>query len=88
MAEMSFRRRNAGVVVHNGMLFVVGGDDGSSNLSSVEVSVGLEESSFDQNNLFFLVLPPPSGLLSGNGHMAHFAGVDEHWSQLCWRLYD
>lgn len=34
---MTFCRRNAGVVTHNGQLFVVGGDDGSSNLSSVEV---------------------------------------------------
>lgn len=34
---MAFCRRNAGVVAHKGMLFVVGGDDGSSNLASVEV---------------------------------------------------
>lgn len=37
VADMSFRRRNAGVVAHNGFLYVVGGDDGTSNLSSVEV---------------------------------------------------
>lgn len=35
---MSYRRRNAGVVCHDGLLFVVGGDDGTSNLSNVEVS--------------------------------------------------
>nr|CAD7414256.1 unnamed protein product [Timema cristinae]CAD7418693.1 unnamed protein product [Timema poppensis] len=34
---MSFCRRNAGVVAMNGVLYVVGGDDGSSNLASVEV---------------------------------------------------
>ena len=28
--------RVAGVVAHNGLLFVIGGDDGSSNLGSVE----------------------------------------------------
>lgn len=38
VADMSFCRRNAGVVAHGGMLYVVGGDDGTSNLSSVEVS--------------------------------------------------
>lgn len=36
--DMSYRRRNAGVVCHDGLLFVVGGDDGSANLSNVEVS--------------------------------------------------
>lgn len=36
-SDMNFRRRNAGVVVHNGLLYVVGGDDGTSNLSSCEV---------------------------------------------------
>lgn len=30
------RRRNAGVASVNGLLYVVGGDDGSSNLNSVE----------------------------------------------------
>lgn len=35
---MTYRRRNAGVVCHDGLLFVVGGDDGSANLSNVEVS--------------------------------------------------
>jgi kelch-like protein 2/3 len=34
---MNFCRRNAGVVAHAGMLFVIGGDDGTTNLSSVEV---------------------------------------------------
>jgi hypothetical protein len=34
---MNYSRRNAGVVAHNGMLFVIGGDDGTSNLASVEV---------------------------------------------------
>ena len=34
---MNYSRRNAGVVSHNGMLFVIGGDDGTSNLASVEV---------------------------------------------------
>lgn len=37
--DMSYRRRNAGVVCHEGLLFVVGGDDGSANLSNVEVSI-------------------------------------------------
>lgn len=35
--DMTFRRRNAGVIAHNGFLYVVGGDDGSTNLSNVEV---------------------------------------------------
>jgi len=34
---MSYCRRNAGVVAHDGLLYVVGGDDGTSNLASVEV---------------------------------------------------
>ena len=33
---MIHRRRNAGVASLNGLLYVVGGDDGSSNLHSVE----------------------------------------------------
>ena len=37
VAEMNYCRRNAGVVSHNGLLYVIGGDDGSSNLQSVEV---------------------------------------------------
>ena len=37
MAEMNYSRRNAGVIAHNGVLYVIGGDDGTSNLSSVEV---------------------------------------------------
>lgn len=36
-SDMTFRRRNAGVVAHDGFLYVVGGDDGSSNLNNVEV---------------------------------------------------
>lgn len=36
---MTFRRRNAGVVAHNGLLYVVGGDDGTSNLANVEVNI-------------------------------------------------
>lgn len=40
---MSYRRRNAGVVCHDGLLFVVGGDDGTSNLSNVEVSESVRE---------------------------------------------
>lgn len=32
-------RRNAGVVAHKGLLYVIGGDDGTSNLSSVEVII-------------------------------------------------
>lgn len=36
-ADMIVARRNAGVVSLNGFLYVVGGDDGQSNLSSVEV---------------------------------------------------
>lgn len=38
VADMAFCRRNAGVVAYGGMLYVCGGDDGTSNLSSVEVS--------------------------------------------------
>lgn len=38
LSDMTFRRRNAGVVSHDGLLYVVGGDDGSTNLSNVEVS--------------------------------------------------
>lgn len=34
---MSYCRRNAGVVSHGGLLYVIGGDDGNSNLASVEV---------------------------------------------------
>lgn len=37
--DMTFRRRNAGVVAHNGLLYVVGGDDGTSNLANVEVTM-------------------------------------------------
>lgn len=36
---MNFCRRNAGVVAYGGLLYVIGGDDGSQNLSSVEVLV-------------------------------------------------
>lgn len=36
--DMTYRRRNAGVICHDGLLYVVGGDDGVSNLSNVEVS--------------------------------------------------
>ena len=36
VSEMNYCRRNAGVVTHNGLLYVIGGDDGSSNLQSVE----------------------------------------------------
>ncbi|OQR75755.1 ring canal kelch-like [Tropilaelaps mercedesae] len=35
--DMMLARRNAGVVAHEGRLYVVGGDDGTSNLASVEV---------------------------------------------------
>ena len=34
---MNYARRNAGVITINGFLFVIGGDDGTSNLASVEV---------------------------------------------------
>ena len=34
---MNYSRRNAGVIAHNGFLYVIGGDDGTSNLASVEV---------------------------------------------------
>lgn len=37
VADMALCRRNAGVVGMNGVLYVVGGDDGTSNLASVEV---------------------------------------------------
>jgi len=30
-------RRNAGVVAHGGLLYVIGGDDGTTNLASVEI---------------------------------------------------
>ena len=35
---MNYSRRNAGVVTHGGVLYVIGGDDGTSNLASVEVN--------------------------------------------------
>lgn len=35
--DMAYCRRNAGVVAHGGLLYVIGGDDGNSNLASVEV---------------------------------------------------
>ena len=35
-SDMNHCRRNAGVITHNGLLYVVGGDDGSSNLQSLE----------------------------------------------------
>ena len=35
-SDMNYCRRNAGVITHNGLLYVVGGDDGSSNLQSLE----------------------------------------------------
>lgn len=41
-SDMSYRRRNAGVICHDGLLFVVGGDDGTSNLSNVEVSTSVQ----------------------------------------------
>ena len=34
---MKYARRNAGVIAHSGLLYVIGGDDGTSNLASVEV---------------------------------------------------
>ena len=34
---MNYARRNAGVITINGFLYVIGGDDGTSNLASVEV---------------------------------------------------
>lgn len=34
---MSLARRNAGVATVDGLLYVIGGDDGSINLSTVEV---------------------------------------------------
>ena len=37
VAEMNNCRRNAGIVTHNGALYIIGGDDGSQNLTSVEV---------------------------------------------------
>lgn len=42
IVDMTFRRRNAGVVAHNGLLYVVGGDDGTSNLPNVEVSNSIQ----------------------------------------------
>lgn len=36
---MTFQRRNAGVVAHGDLLFVIGGDDGTTNLNNVEVKV-------------------------------------------------
>lgn len=35
--DMSICRRNAGVLPHRGLLYVIGGDDGTSNLNTVEV---------------------------------------------------
>jgi len=37
VADMNYARRNAGVITINGFLFVIGGDDGTSNLASVEM---------------------------------------------------
>ena len=37
VADMVYARRNAGVITYNGILYVIGGDDGTSNLASVEV---------------------------------------------------
>jgi kelch-like protein 2/3 len=37
VADMTTCRRNAGVVTLGGLLYVGGGDDGTCNLSSVEV---------------------------------------------------
>jgi len=36
IADMLNRRRNAGVAAVNGMIYVVGGDDGTTNLNTVE----------------------------------------------------
>ena len=36
VSEMNLCRRNAGVISHNGLLYVVGGDDGTTNLQNVE----------------------------------------------------
>lgn len=54
---MTYRRRNAGVICHDGFLFVVGGDDGSSNLSNVEVSgFFLHLFTFQSSIRFFFLL--------------------------------
>ena len=37
VAEMNYCRRNAGVISHSGVIYVIGGDDGTSNLASVEM---------------------------------------------------
>lgn len=38
--DMATCRRNAGVLPHQGLLYVIGGDDGTSNLNTVEVYLG------------------------------------------------
>lgn len=60
--DMSYRRRNAGVVCHDGLLFVVGGDDGSTNLSNVEVSINFVAlkkrlRSLSKRNSIFQIFP-------------------------------
>lgn len=79
---MSYRRRNAGVICHDGLLFVVGGDDGSANLSNVEVSI---------NSFFFLhqmrntwslmvyLLSFVSGLRDKDEYMAYIERKYGYW---------
>lgn len=62
---MTFRRRNAGVIAHNGSLYVVGGDDGSSNLSNVEVNT-LIHTFFSAKTQINSILLLSKGLLSKN----------------------
>ena len=37
IAELNVARRNAGLIIHNGLFYVIGGDDGQKNLLSVEI---------------------------------------------------
>lgn len=63
ISDMTYRRRNAGVVCHDGLLFVVGGDDGSSNLSNVEVTKRCKFSFFEYRHSIQNVIRS-TGLLS------------------------
>lgn len=96
---MTFRRRNAGVISHDGLLYVVGGDDGSTNLSNVEVSgnvrylTSVKNYEFEQLRkftdffLFSFHSNLATGVLSKVGYMAHFDIEHGNRSQLRWCVY-
>lgn len=44
--DMAAARRNAGVLPHTGQLMVIGGDDGTSNLNTVEVTRQIDDAHF------------------------------------------